>query len=72
MKNNDIAGKKFGKLTAVKRAGTDKNRRALWLCKCDCGNDFIAAAIDLRAGRVKSCGCYPRPPRKRIKSAERH
>lgn len=58
MKNNDITGKKFNKLTAIKRAGTDKNRRALWLCKCDCGNDFIAAVIDLRAGRVKSCGCY--------------
>lgn len=58
MKNNDITGQKFNKLKAIKRAGTDKNRRALWLCKCDCGNDFIATAIDLRAGRVKSCGCY--------------
>ena len=54
----DITGQKFGKLTAIKRADTDKNRRALWLCRCDCGNDFVAAAIDLRAGRVKSCGCY--------------
>lgn len=54
----DITGQKFNKLTVIKRVGTDKNRRALWLCKCDCGNDFIAAAIDLRAGRVKSCGCY--------------
>lgn len=58
MPNNDITGQKFNKLTAIKRVGTDKNRRALWLCKCDCGNNFIAAAIDLRSGRVKSCGCY--------------
>ena len=56
--NNDITGQKFNKLTAIKRVGSDKNRRALWLCKCDCGKEFIAAAIDLRAGRVKSCGCY--------------
>ena len=56
--SQDITGKKFNKLTAIKRVGTDKTGHALWLCKCDCGNDFVATATDLRAGRVKSCGCY--------------
>ena len=55
--NNDIVGQKFDKLTAVKRAGKDKTGRALWLCKCDCGNTITATITDLRAGRKKSCGC---------------
>ena len=51
--NNDITGQKFNKLTAIKRVGSDKNRRALWLCKCDCGNEFIAAAIERVANIIK-------------------
>lgn len=57
MPSNDITGQKFNKLTAVKRAGKDKTGRALWLCRCDCGNLITATITDLRAGRKKSCGC---------------
>lgn len=53
----DISGQKFNKLTAIKRAGTDKTGRALWLCKCDCGNTVTVNITDLRTGRRKSCGC---------------
>lgn len=53
----DITGQKFNKLTVIKRVGTDKNRRALWLCKCDCGNMVTVNITDLRTGRRKSCGC---------------
>lgn len=57
MPSNDISGRKFNKLTAISRAGTDKNGCALWLCKCDCGNVIIVRSTDLRTGRRKSCGC---------------
>ena len=57
MPSNDITGRKFNKLTAISRAGTDKNGRALWLCKCDCGNMITVNITDLRTGRRKSCGC---------------
>lgn len=57
MKTNDIIGQKFNKLTAIKRVGTDENGRALWLCKCDCGNMITVNITDLRTGRRKSCGC---------------
>ena len=57
MKNNDITGQKLNKLTAIKRAGKDKTGRALWLCKCDCGNMITVKLTDLRTGRRKSCGC---------------
>lgn len=57
LKTNDISGQKFNKLTAIERMGTDKNGRALWLCKCDCGNMIAVNITDLRTGRRKSCGC---------------
>lgn len=53
----NISGQKFGKLTAIKRAGKDKNGRIMWSCKCDCGNLVNVSTTDLRAGRRKSCGC---------------
>ena len=40
-KYEDIAGKKFGRLTVIKKVGVDKNQQSKWLCKCDCGNEKI-------------------------------
>ena len=56
-RRNDITGKKFGKLTAIQRAGRDKNGKYLWLCKCDCGGEKIVTSSDLVTGNTKSCGC---------------
>lgn len=53
----DLIGQKFGKLTAVERAGKTKNDTALWMCKCDCGNTIKANATLLRRGEIVSCGC---------------
>ena len=55
----DITGQKFGRLTVVKRAGT-KDNQAMWLCRCDCGNEIIVQGGNLRNGNTKSCGCYQR------------
>lgn len=52
---DDITGKKFGKLTAIKYNGNNK-----WLCHCDCGNQLTATGYDLRYNRVISCGCSSR------------
>lgn len=53
----DLAGRKFGKLTAIERAGITKSGTALWKCACDCGNPFVANATQLRSGDTVSCGC---------------
>ena len=54
----DITGRKFGKLTVIKRIGSDeRTKSALWLCNCECGNQTIASGVELRYGRVNSCGC---------------
>lgn len=53
----DLAGKRFGKLTAIERHGRTDNDNALWLCVCDCGETAVANATSLRRGGTTSCGC---------------
>jgi len=53
---NEI-GNRYGKLIVVLRSGS-KYGKALWLCKCDCGNETVVSGVDLRLGITKSCGCY--------------
>jgi len=53
----DLAGKKFGRLTVVKRTTKSKNNRWLWLCKCSCGTEKEIDGQTLRAGQSSSCGC---------------
>lgn len=52
----DITGQVFGRLTVIGSAGS-ANNRALWLCRCECGNEHVAQGKLLRKGAVKSCGC---------------
>jgi hypothetical protein len=55
-----MINQKFNSLTVIARAGTAKNRDALWLCKCDCGGEAIVRGYSLRKGLTKSCGCLRR------------
>ena len=52
MNFKDLTGQKFNRLTALKYLGNSK-----WLCRCDCGNETIALAKELKNGHKKSCGC---------------
>lgn len=56
MKAVDLAGQKFGRLTVVERVGS-KNGHSAWLCKCDCGNEKVITANNLKDNTI-SCGCY--------------
>lgn len=56
----DIAGMKFGRLTAIKKVGTKgngKGSKSIWLCRCDCGNEKEILRNSLVSGTTKSCGC---------------
>lgn len=53
----DITGKKFGRLTVIKRLHVNKNKFIVWECKCDCGKTIHQLSYPLRQGEVKSCGC---------------
>ncbi len=56
MRVEDLAGKKFGLLTPIKRQGSDKHGRAVWLCQCDCGKQTKVNSNNLK-WTVSSCGC---------------
>lgn len=58
----DIAGQKFGMLTAIEPC-RDPKGRVMWLCNCDCGGSRQAAAAQLRYGTVASCGCQRKFPK---------
>lgn len=55
----DLTGKRFGRLTVLKRAGYhETGHTALWECVCECGNSITVRGTNLRTGATKSCGCY--------------
>ena len=56
IKEDEILGKKFGKLTVISFYKTI-NRRKYWNCVCDCGKTTIANTRDLRSSDKRSCGC---------------
>ncbi len=56
-RHRDLQGKRFGRLTVIRRGGRDKHRRALWECLCDCGESTVVAGANLTNGYTKSCGC---------------
>lgn len=53
----DLTGMVFGRLTVIERTQSSKDGKAMWLCKCSCGNEYIAMGKLLRNGHVRSCGC---------------
>lgn len=63
MKIVDITGQKFGRLTALRRVGSN-GHSALWLCKCDCGNETVVTLSHLKGGQTRSCGCLLKETRK--------
>jgi hypothetical protein len=53
----DLTGQRFGRLTVLRFAGIDKHRNALWLCRCDCGEERVVIGANLRSGHTTSCKC---------------
>ena len=54
---NEI-GNTYGYLTVIERAPNNKDNRAMWKCRCKCGNELVVLGKSLRNGNTKSCGCY--------------
>ena len=52
----DLTGKKFNRLTVVKKA-ENVNGLTAWLCLCECGNEVVLAGKYLKSNNTKSCGC---------------
>lgn len=59
----DIAGQRFGRLTAIEPTGERGYGGCLmWYCLCDCGNYVDVPVKQLTSGYKKSCGCWGHPP----------
>jgi hypothetical protein len=56
---NDLATKKFGRLTIVKFSHKVKYTPMLQ-CICDCGNTTVVSKYAITHGLVRSCGCLKR------------
>lgn len=56
----DMSGERYGRLTVIKRDGSTKQGKPLWLCLCDCGNYTHVPRKRLIHGSTISCGCYRR------------
>jgi hypothetical protein len=75
MRQIDIAGHKYNRLTVLKQTGRDKRGYVIWLCKCDCGNEIQTTTNALRRNNTRSCGCLKMERMKRgiaIRHGESH
>jgi hypothetical protein len=55
----DLTGEQFGRWTVIKCVGR-RHGGALYLCRCECGNEKEVPSGTLRAGQSQSCGCWKR------------
>lgn len=54
----NLEEKQYNMLTGVRFVGKHpKKRGAMWLWKCDCGNEVEKLATLVVRGKIKSCGC---------------
>lgn len=67
---SDLDGKRFGRLTVIRRVGRNKWHDSVWECSCDCGNVTTVSEGHLKDGHTTSCGCFAREERSR--RATRH
>jgi hypothetical protein len=75
----DMTGGKFGAWTVLSfsefrgesRQRGQGQRRAMWLCQCDCGTVRDVSGPSLRTGISKSCGCLTSALMAKVKSKGR-
>ena len=60
----NLAGNRYGQLTALKRVKGD-SRYATWECRCDCGNLIYVESRRLQSGKILSCGCVKKENEKK-------
>lgn len=53
----DLAGIRFGLLTAVEIDSKNKSGNYQWKCRCDCGETTVVSSSNLLRNHTQSCGC---------------
>lgn len=60
----NLVGTRVGKLLVLHDTGKRNKGRAVWLCRCDCGNEIERSSDSLwRTWVCQSCGCHRVPDR---------
>lgn len=55
----DLTSRRFGRLVARERVKSPNgDKKAYWLCECDCGNKVVVRKDSLDSKATQSCGCY--------------
>lgn len=57
MPRKPIEGNRYGRVLVVSYAGLNKDHIATYLCRCECGKEWVTSGVRIRQGRVNSCGC---------------
>lgn len=60
MISTDLTGKRFDRITVLERVGSNKHKKVLWKCRCDCGTEKVIVGAAMTSGNTKSCGCHRR------------
>lgn len=56
-RQKDLAGMRSGRVTALGDSGQKRRGASLWLCRCDCGKEFLTEGYKISGGIIQSCGC---------------
>jgi hypothetical protein len=53
----NIVGQRFGKLLVLEFVGSNHEKRRIFKCRCDCGNETTSTFSNLVRKNKSSCGC---------------
>lgn len=68
----NIAGQKFGRLSATKPVGKNHKGLILWEFVCDCGSKVVRPGTAIKSGQAISCGCAAKESQKTIHTTHGH
>lgn len=69
----DITGQRFGRLLAISHTGLrNKDKRPIWVFRCDCGTTKQIANRYVVSGNTSSCGCLEKENLSRISGIITH
>lgn len=49
----DLIGQRFGMLVVIGQAKSTATGQHRWVCKCDCGNEYVVIGSNLKCGTTK-------------------
>ena len=67
----NLTGQEFCRGRALRPTESRQSGSVVWQMECQCGRIYFANSGDLKAGKVKSCGCLQRQNGIRLRNHNR-